>query len=308
MSISNEAVLGLFALLAAALVCASIWFFFRAKNGGFVFRKGDWEEYKSTVLRRKGPNGTTLSGATKTTELGGGSVVGSTAETYDTVSEKSGYHGRRDRRAKATKNSRDNDVRAYRHEKPARVGGLNREADGSYHDHTNTEPSEVAARPYESHTSKLTKKKNNETPKARKPSGRQFSYSAGTEATFSVASDDSHRPLRSSPQHHRHSANSTPAHTPRQGSPIKRSAGPSHTPHSPRGHVPGSYAQPLDFESRYTASEAGSEQIRNTKAYFHPIPGLSKTVATVGDGFRRGGGRRRDSLSDSDGETGTTRS
>ena len=42
---------------------------------GFYFKESDWDEYKSTVLRRKGPNGTTLSGATATTDLGGGSVV-----------------------------------------------------------------------------------------------------------------------------------------------------------------------------------------------------------------------------------------
>ena len=53
------------------------------------------------------------------------------------------------------------------------------------------------------------------------------------------------------------------------------------------------------------ASEADTEQSRGTKAYFHPIPGLS---AGGGNGFRRGGGRRRDSLSDSEGETGTVRS
>jgi len=57
-------------------VITGIWFFFWAKNGGFYFKEGDWEDYKSTILRRKGPNGTTLSGATPSTNLGGGSVVG----------------------------------------------------------------------------------------------------------------------------------------------------------------------------------------------------------------------------------------
>ena len=83
------------------------------------------------------------------------------------------------------------------------------------------------------------------------------------------------------------------------------------------------YTEPLDFESRYsaTASEAGqTEDSRGTKAYFHPIPGLGGAGSRShggyaaasggggGGGFRRGGvggmGRgRRDSLSDSDGET-----
>lgn len=66
--------------------------------------------------------------------------------------------------------------------------------------------------------------------------------------------------------------------------------------------MPGNYTEPLDFESRYTApSEAETDQ--GTKAYFHPIPGLSRSGDGVGAGFRRGGGRgRSDSLSDSEGE------
>ena len=68
--------------------------------------------------------------------------------------------------------------------------------------------------------------------------------------------------------------------------------------------MPGSYTEPIDFETRYTGSEAGTEQTKNTKTYFHPLPGLSQG----GNGFRRGGGRRRDSLSDSEGETGTMQS
>ncbi|KAH4794668.1 hypothetical protein HBH62_013870, partial [Parastagonospora nodorum] len=66
----------LFALIGVGMTLTAIWFFFWAKNGGFKFRgKDDWEDYKSTVLRRKGPDGKTLSNATKSTRLGGGSVV-----------------------------------------------------------------------------------------------------------------------------------------------------------------------------------------------------------------------------------------
>lgn len=75
-SFNNKAYLGLFATLGAALVLASLWFFFWAKNGGFHFQEGDWEDYKSTVLRRKGPDGRTLTNATKSTKLGGSTIVG----------------------------------------------------------------------------------------------------------------------------------------------------------------------------------------------------------------------------------------
>ncbi|KAL9120596.1 MAG: hypothetical protein Q9187_002852 [Circinaria calcarea] len=313
-SINNKGVLALFALLSASLVIASIWFFFWAKNGGFHFRKGDWEDYKSTVLRRKGPDGKTLSNATKSTELGGGSIVASTERTDDFASIIEEKPRRNKRGKKQSKNSHDNDVRAYRHEKPAKVGGLNREPDGSYHDYSNTDPSELSeiAHPLAHKHNKPSKKEQKpaSTPKNKQP--RNFSYAPGTESTFSVYSDDSHRPLRASPAHHRHSRESTPSHTPvtrsRQPSPIKNQQTPTHKPrHSAtRGSArESSYTDPIDFESRYTASEAETEQSRGTKAYFHPIPGLS---AGAGNGFRRGGGRRRDSLSDSEGETGTVRS
>lgn len=74
--VNMKAIQAAFAIIGASMVCGAIWFFFWAKNGGFKFQKGDWDDYKSTVLRRKGPNGTTLSNATKSTRLGGGSVVG----------------------------------------------------------------------------------------------------------------------------------------------------------------------------------------------------------------------------------------
>ncbi|KAH9219741.1 hypothetical protein DL95DRAFT_383932, partial [Leptodontidium sp. 2 PMI_412] len=74
-NVPNKTVFILIGLIGAGFVITGIWFFFWAKNGGFYFKENDWEDYKSTVLRRKGPNGTTLSGATESTDLGGGSVV-----------------------------------------------------------------------------------------------------------------------------------------------------------------------------------------------------------------------------------------
>ncbi|OCK85592.1 hypothetical protein K432DRAFT_286464, partial [Lepidopterella palustris CBS 459.81] len=156
---NNKGIQFLFALIGICMVIGSIWFFFWAKNGGCVWRKTDWEDYKTTVLRRKGPNGTTLSGATASTKLGGGSVVhgGSygntesvsegytdeTATSADTTEMQEveaghgrgfglrggdGRHGHRNESSKVT----DPELRDYRHEKAARVGGLNRQHDGNY--------------------------------------------------------------------------------------------------------------------------------------------------------------------------------
>ncbi|KAK3213814.1 hypothetical protein GRF29_28g1152625 [Pseudopithomyces chartarum] len=165
----------LFALIGVGMVVGALWFFFWAKNGGFKWQDNDWEDYKSTVLRRKGPDGKTLSNATKSTKLGGGSVVhggsygaptsvGYTDETGTTVSEmreveegKSRHHfgirgGDAEKKKKKKRHEHDNDykdpeLRAYRDERPARVGGLNRQADGMYTDYsaTGTEPSELGS-------------------------------------------------------------------------------------------------------------------------------------------------------------------
>ena len=162
----------LFALIAVGMTLTAIWFFFWAKNGGFKWRKDDWEDYKSTVLRRKGPDGKTLSNATKSTRLGGGSVVhggsygaessvGYTDETgtsadmsemRDAEEGKSrhglrGGDGRRHKkhRRNHTNDYNDPDLDGYRHEKAARVGGLNRQADGMYTDYSPTEPSDLGS-------------------------------------------------------------------------------------------------------------------------------------------------------------------
>ncbi|MCJ1329866.1 hypothetical protein MMC10_006547 [Thelotrema lepadinum] len=312
--ISNSGMMGLFAILGAAFVLASIWFFFWAKNGGFRWRKNDWSDYKSTVLRRKGPNGTTLSNATRSTKLGDGSIVGSQGSMSDIVSEKAGIRGGGGRghlpnkkskaqtknqrnRSKGKKNKEDADVRAYRHEKVAKVGGLNREAEGSYHEWTNTAPS-VSDTGSHAPLQKPSRgaAEPQRTGNASKPTPRQFSYAAGTESRFSVASDDSHRPLRTAGQT---PGRGSPRHS-RQPSPTKNN--PAANRYSSRTSMPGSYTDPLDFDSRYDGSQGGSEQSKNTKAYFHPIPGLSKGPAATGAGFRRGNGRR-DSLSDSEGDS-----
>ncbi|KAM7197302.1 hypothetical protein V8F20_006656 [Naviculisporaceae sp. PSN 640] len=189
--INNNALFALFGLIGAAFVLTGIWFFFWAKNGGFVFKQNDWEEYKSTVMRRKGPNGTLLTGATPSTLLGGGSVYkdvdDATTEADNTtvISGTTGIsgitggvsdiYGREKRRKKREQKEREKErrreekerekdekragkaksksrrkvgadgalidedaeaeakahLREYRHEKPARVGGINKESEGS---------------------------------------------------------------------------------------------------------------------------------------------------------------------------------
>ena len=138
---NNKAIFVLFGLLGLGLVLSSIWFFFWARDGGFRFKEGDWEEYKSTVLRRKGKDGKTLSNATPRTELLG-------SETTDRTGDDSvrGDYDHDDAPHQFVRSGqRDDDVRRYRHEKPARVGGLNRKADGSYWDPTNSERSELSS-------------------------------------------------------------------------------------------------------------------------------------------------------------------
>jgi hypothetical protein len=168
----------LFAIMGVGMTLMMIWFFFWAKNGGFKWQKDDWEDYKSTVMRRKGPDGKTLSNATKSTILGGGSVVhggsygaessvGYTDETstnadandYRKAEEGNGGlrggDGRVRKEKKSRRNNTDNtnntndyndpELRHYRHEKAARVGGLNRQADGHYTDYSGSQPSELGS-------------------------------------------------------------------------------------------------------------------------------------------------------------------
>lgn len=199
-NMNNKAMFALFALIGVVFVVTGIWFFFWAKNGGFYFKETDWDDYKTTVLRRRGPNGTLLSGATPTTDLGGGSIykdvydddgsteytgglttshlTGNTGSTLSGITAGPSEPGKREkRRAKREKKEREREkkkdraarrahgrkvgedgvlvdekaeadakdaVRQYRHERPARVGGLNKESEGSTWDGS-TNPSESTA-------------------------------------------------------------------------------------------------------------------------------------------------------------------
>ncbi|KAF9887907.1 hypothetical protein FE257_009429 [Aspergillus nanangensis] len=306
--INMQGLFALFAIIGAAFVIAAIWFFFWAKNGGFIWRKGDWDEYKSTVLRRKGPDGRTLSNATKSTNLGGGSVVGrgysddGYTVTATTISEKEPKRKRnfretakekllRRRKDETWEGEADDDVRAYRKEKPARIGGINREADGTYHG-SDYDTSNPPSNYQQSEMSQVRDYAYEPTRGQR----RDFSFTPGTEETLSSAPTEE-QALRgpSTRRHHRR-------HERRREPPVSSSSRQS----SPRKHdrrsAPGHYTEPLDFSSApsrsdYQYSNVDTEEDWGTKRYSHQIPGLSK-------GYRRDGGRsrRRDSLSDSDGD------
>lgn len=183
------------------MVLASIWFFFIARNGGFHFKKGDWDEYKSTVMRRKGPDGKTLSNATTSTQLGGGSVVHNQSHGTDTATNttsSSGYTDKEEMREvtagmgirgggtrphsnRYDTKRRDPELREYRHEKAARVGGLNRAHDGSHFDYTATEPSEAQA-PLNAKDKKAAKKEQERREKERKQREREEAKARAAEA------------------------------------------------------------------------------------------------------------------------------
>ncbi|KAF8850275.1 hypothetical protein BDZ45DRAFT_196701 [Acephala macrosclerotiorum] len=211
-NIPNGFVFAVFGLIGLGFVVTGIWFFFWAKNGGFYFKQNDWEDYKSTVLRRRGPNGTLLSGASESTDLGGGSVVhgeknsrwgrsrkggktkkekrykdfddeesqvtsslGTSTVITGTDSElsafkkkmKKGRKGKKDKTAMSEVGTVDEDmgasvadaIREYRHEKPARVGGINKQPDGSSWDGSNEAASDLLSHREKTPTSTPTKVK-----------------------------------------------------------------------------------------------------------------------------------------------------
>ena len=273
----------LFALIGASFVIGAIWFFFWAKNGGFQWRKGDWEDYKSSVLRRKGPNGTTLSNATKSTRLGGGSVVGegySDGTIGETMTEFSSEASiisekRKAKKAKANGGQKkesakekklreakeaeweggaDDDMRAYRHERVAKVGGINRDSDAQFYgtDYSETDPSVTQHTP-RSHRQSSSR---HASPEKRTSGRRESPY-----RQHASSPQDGPRPSR--------------YHSPSKSAGVRS--------------IPSSYAESVDFDA----------QSQNTKSYHHPISGLGSNsgggAGKPSGGFRRG---RSDSLDD----------
>ncbi|KAI9823010.1 MAG: hypothetical protein M1832_002664 [Thelocarpon impressellum] len=299
-SVNNKGVLALFGLLFAGLVITAIWFFFWAKNGGFIFRPGDWEDYKSTVLRRKDRHGKTLSNATKSTDLGQASLAGEYDQDEPFV------------RSGATR--RDPAVREYRHEKAARVGGLNRKADGSYTDHTMTEMSETSSTPiiaakkskapskaksFFHREKKATLKKKGAVVQTPRQPSTTYSFTNGDD-DGSTQADSPGRQTDAAPHRHGH------GHGHAHGSP-HRAAPPRFKGYRDREDA---HSEAPTATSHGYTDDSGDI---GTKAYSHHIPGLSRGVPATeasferGErrgkaGYRRGDGRggRRDSLSDSD--------
>ncbi|KAI1436030.1 hypothetical protein GGR50DRAFT_264184 [Xylaria sp. CBS 124048] len=224
--INNTFVFIIFGLIGVGFVLTGIWFFFWAKNGGFHFKENDWEDYKSTVLRRKGPNGTLLSNATPSTDLGGGSIYkdmddtrtaytgGLTEMTGDTMSTMTGItagasdiagrerrrRAREERKRASRKKGRsasggrgeteDETLRAYRNERSARVGGLNKESEASeWEGSTNPEMSTVAgSEPLLAHRQSTPTRANKHA-----ATGEESYYESASERTR----DDKSRPPRS---------------------------------------------------------------------------------------------------------------
>ncbi|KAJ5384069.1 hypothetical protein N7517_001980 [Penicillium concentricum] len=326
-SIKMQGLMALFAIIGLLFVVGGIWFFFWAKNGGFVWHKGDWDDYKSTVLRRKGPDGKTLSNATASTNLGGGSVVGkgynddgytytegSYTDTATTITEEKsrGKKFRESAKEKLLRRNKheqwegadDADVRAYREEKPARIGGMNREADGTY----NGSDYDTSAPPTSYQQSEMSQSHDfaYEQPRRarRDPSG--FSFTQGSEDVISQVTEEPRVRDPSTRRHNRRRerrsevAPSGPPPAPSSRTSSPRTSSPRK--HRERRSVPqGHFTEPLDFSSAGSRSEYQYSNVdtedSGTKSYKHPIPGLTK-------GYRRDGrSRRRDSLSDSEGET-----
>ncbi|KAF2231856.1 hypothetical protein EV356DRAFT_506492 [Viridothelium virens] len=372
---NNKGYFALFAILGAAMVLASIWFFFWARNGGFQWRRGDWEDYKSTVLRRKGPDGKTLSNATKSTKLGGGSVVagmgGKTKKKGDRYTDKSSKWGDEMAEMEAgyshkhgkSKRTKDPELAAYRAEKPARIGGLNRQADGSHFDYSNTDRSEAMTDFSEppplvpSKPSAKSKKEKDKAVKAEKEAAKRRAKlrlaaaknAAKVEATMKKT-EEKHR--KEALKQQAKSAKKEPSSSLKRPPPPPSVTvtdddgstvwtGPSASGSGGTGQTGDSYynsyrphaapmpSQPVSARSQRTSydgyrssrhqhqhqrsrylddldemTEASSET--GTKVYEHHIPGLGRPAKKPG--YRRGGGTRRDSLSDSEGETRTTRS
>ncbi|CAD0112340.1 unnamed protein product [Aureobasidium uvarum] len=180
--VNNKVYFSLFALIFAAIVVASIWFFFHAKHGGFHWQQGDFDDWKSTVLRKKDANGNTIYSARsvvsrprKSDRIAAKSVVGYDEKGRKGVMAVRGFGGshsvyysdgftqysgdRSDAMTSISRNEKkaprirggytqaptttdhsrrycDRDLRDYKHEKPARVGGMNRSADGTTYDYT----------------------------------------------------------------------------------------------------------------------------------------------------------------------------
>lgn len=346
-NINNTAMFVFFGFIGAAFVITGIWFFFWARNGGFYFKQDDWDDYKSTVLRRKGPNGTILSGATPSTNLGGGSIYkdmddGSTEDATTVVSGTTGvtattgvtgitggvsdFSGREKRRKKREQKEREKErrreekaaeklskknkktrkineegvlvdeeaeaeakahLRNYRHEKPARVGGLNKEAEGSAWDGS-TQPSNSTVVESTVTSELMSHRETTPTRDTARPSHHhQRQQSGGIRKVYSTADRTAHRENeRIRAEARRLQEKGRAAVVGRRDFSFQRADDHHHralrdgrandddgsAAADPRTHIPGSWT-----ESVASSSDVG------TKSYRHVIPGLSGSATATSD-------------------------
>ncbi|KAI1648594.1 uncharacterized protein F4817DRAFT_333376 [Daldinia loculata] len=349
--INNTFVFVLFGLIGAAFVCTGIWFFFWAKNGGFYFKEDDWDDYKSTVLRRKGPNGTILSNATATTQLGGGSVYkdvddgrteytgGLTQITGDTGSTLTGITAgasdlsarerrrqkreRKDREREKKKDRRNREkagrrvgedgvlvdeqaeadakdqLRAYRNEKAARVGGINKESEGSTWDgSTNPESSTAGS---DLHSNRHSRHSKHSGASETTAEGGRHKSGGGIRKVYSTADRNADREKRAEARRLREESRASGSGG-ASGSGVKRDYSFQRARAGPQSAVSsGVRASTIEEEPREMAessvggrflpppsgwvpSEVSAESAdTGTKSYHHIIPGLSPSTVSGTD-------------------------
>jgi hypothetical protein len=308
--LNNNLFLVLFALIAGGMALTGLWFFFISKRGGFHWKKGDWDDYKSTVLRRKGPDGKTLSNATKSTKLGGGSIVPKWAADESSMGSKSNFGdpemGEATRHPPRPHGSQvDPEFKAYRHEKPAAVGGLNKPVEGSHYDYTNTDPSTVSSQ------QKLTKKQKKETDRQAKKDQKQSekkksnrgseppkpapvaNYPPSTVQSASTHESGSYVGVpQDSPSAHRSSYYSTyrpqgpTLRAVNEERPSRSSPSQSYRNSASSQGSPQRRSHRRDEEM--TTFSGGSEET-GTKSYPHSIPGLTKGEVGIYDSISQVG-------------------
>ncbi|KAK3060375.1 hypothetical protein LTS18_008677, partial [Coniosporium uncinatum] len=79
-----------------------------------------------------------------------------------------GYTSRNNNKDRQRSGRHDPELRQYREERPARVGGMNRQHDGSHWDYTNTERSDISSRPLNPANEQQKKPDNKRREKERK--------------------------------------------------------------------------------------------------------------------------------------------
>jgi hypothetical protein len=308
-SFNNNLFLILFALIAAGMAVTGYWFFFIAKGGGFHWKKGDWEDYKSTVMRRKGPDGKTLSNATKSTKLGGGSIVPKWAADESSVGSKSSVgdpemgeipHGGRGGARQHHGSHHDPEFKAYRHEKPAAVGGLNKPLEGSHYDYTSTDPSTVSNPAGQ----KLTKKEKKDAERRAKQAAKDKSTRPAKQVTVeypppsTVHTASTHNSAsyvgvpQDSPSAQRnstHYSNYRPQGPTLRQVPDERSRGtPSHGYRN--SAASNSTGSPRRSQHRYPEEEMTTfSDETGTKSYRHHIEGLTKGEVGIHDSISQVG-------------------